>query len=560
MKRFLCILMCLMLLIPAATAEEMTPTKRFRQQFVVGGNGMRGTVSLTASGVAEWLNILMPFTAAKLQVRAIGEAQGDLSDMVTDDDDWQIKLYAEDEQGNPKALTYIYGGPEALYISSELLPDTLLTLPVKDVHIPYQLIRGDFFAMLNSFDPLNVTKAGRGENLSAYSAVANLLQIGEEEWNERWEPVLEKYYTELDLWLSAYAAAPVVSGTTGHTTMRTSYNIPAADLKQEAKHLVGLMIYDHELQALMMQHVTTEQRALYLNPSLMYFYEYCIDTLPLSGNILLEREMTVMGETVGMGVSLPLPELPAELTDSLGRLLKDAFSLPYDGVLADLQRISFSQSEDDVSISVSSPARTISLIVEESVANAETSQKKGFVRIMPAEGSAEPQLSAAFTYKTSKRLWEDDEWAKHEDMTFSVAVEPDASLTDAADPLQSGYVDFLPISFDASVGYTHETDRPNRPVKIAVTINAVLPDAEVGLTANLRTAEQWAHETLPTAGAENMAELSETRVKELLDLLTENAVKTMLSLQREPEQVEQNAAPVTMTEAPTAEPTVVPPM
>ena len=53
MKRFLCILMCLMLLIPAAMAEEMTPTKRFRQQFVVGGNGMRGTVSLTASGVAE---------------------------------------------------------------------------------------------------------------------------------------------------------------------------------------------------------------------------------------------------------------------------------------------------------------------------------------------------------------------------------------------------------------------------------------------------------------------------------------------------------------------------
>ena len=57
-----------------------------------------------------------------------------------------------------------------------------------------------------------------------------------------------------------------------------------------------------------------------------------------------------------------------------------------------------------------------------------------------------------------------------------------------------------------------------------------------------------------------MVELSETRVKELLDLLTENAVKTMLSLQSEPEQVEQNAAPVTMTEAPTAEPTVVPPM
>ena len=75
MKRFLCILLCLLLAAPAAMADTYTPTKLFRQQFVTGGNDLRGTVSLTVSGVAEWLDVLMPFTASKLQVRIIGERQ-----------------------------------------------------------------------------------------------------------------------------------------------------------------------------------------------------------------------------------------------------------------------------------------------------------------------------------------------------------------------------------------------------------------------------------------------------------------------------------------------------
>ena len=125
MKRFLCILLCLLLAAPAAFADNYTPTKLFRQQFITGGNGLRGTVSVTASGVADWLDLLVPFAGTKLQVRIIGERQGSESALVTDDEDWQVKLWAKDAQGGQQGMTRFFGSPEGILMESELLPDVL---------------------------------------------------------------------------------------------------------------------------------------------------------------------------------------------------------------------------------------------------------------------------------------------------------------------------------------------------------------------------------------------------------------------------------------------------
>lgn len=565
MKRFLCILMCMMLIVPTALAStDTTPTKKFRQQVVTGGNGIRGTVNLSASGVAEWVEVLSPFAGATLQLRAIGEKQGDknMSKLITDDDDWQVKLYAKDAQDEMRAVTYLYGGPEGLWLQSELMPEVLLTIPVKNVQLLYQLIDGETMNLLTAFDPLRLTSSqGASGNEQAYSAIAGLMQIDESEWTEQWEPVLAKYYTALDMWLSLYASEPVISGGAGSLTMSTSYTIPAEDLKAQAKYIIGMMVYDSELQNLLLPYVTMEQRMLYLNQSLVYFYEYCIDALPLSGNILLKREMTAKGETIGMSVSLPLTSLPEELTAPAGAMLAEILSLPYTDMLSNLERITFNQSGGDVSITVASPQRSISFILDETASNAETVHWEGFVRITPAVGSDEPPVSAAFTYKTSHKLWEDEEWVKHEDFTYLVSVEPDFSLSEADDPFRSSYVDFPPVSIDASFEYSLETDKSNRPVNLDVSIHAVLPDAEVGVQAALRTTNPWEHEVLPTNGGENLTKLSEARREELLELLTTNAVSIMTTLHAAPaEEAEEAGEVATPTEMPAEEPTAVPPL
>lgn len=562
MKRFLCILMCLMLFAPAAlAATNTTPTKKFRQQVVTGGNGVRGTVTVSASGVAKWVEALQPFTATTLQLRAIGEKQGDkvLSQMVDDDDDWQVKLYAKDAEGEQCAVTWLYGTPEGMWLKSELLPDVLLNVPVENVQLLYQLIDGEAMSLLNAFDPLSLTDStGANGNTQAYSAMAELMQISDDEWTEKWEPVLAKYYTNMDMWLSLYASEPVVTGSTGSLTMSTSYTIPAEDVKAQAKYIIGSMIYDSELQSLLLPYVTLEQRMLYLNPSLVYFYEYCIDALPLEGSIILKREMTAKGETISMSVSLPLTGLPEALTAPAGEFLAEIFSLPYTDILAGLERVTFTQSGGDVSITVASPQRSISFIIDEAASNAETVHWEGFVRITPAVGSNEPPLSAAFTYKTSHRLWEDEEWVSHEDFTCLASIEPDFSLMDADDPFRSSYVDFPPVSVEASFEYALETDKASRPVDLAVRISAVLPDAELEVNADLRTTNPWAHETLPTSGGEELFKLSDAREAELLEMLTTNAVAVVSTLNPAPAVPEMTEA--STTEAPAAEPTAVPPM
>lgn len=553
MKRFLCILMCLVLAALPAMAESYTPTKLFRQQFVTGGNGLRGTVTLSASGVAEWIEWLQPFMGAPLQVRIIGEQQGGESDLIDDDEDWQIKLFARDAQGDQRAVTWLYGGPEAIYLSSALLPDTLLTLPVEGVHIPYQLTDGEFAALADAFDPLGL-RAAKGGNATAYTALTALMNIGDAEWADKWEPVLEKYYTELDMWLSAYASATVVSGAAGSMTLRTAYSIPAEDVKAQAKYLVGQMVYDYDLQTLLLSSVTDEQRSLYLNPALIYFYEYCIDALPLRGSVILEREMTAMGETTSMNVSLPLPPLPEEITAPIGEMLAEVFALPYTDILSGLESLSISQSGGDVSLSVSSPQRTVSLIVDEIAENAETVHWEGFVRITPAITSDEAPLSAAFAYKTSHRLWEDEDYNTHEDFTWMMSVEPDLSLMSEDDPFRSRYVDFPALSMSAEVGYT-KSYKAGAPVQLAISLAGVLPEAEIGLTASLKVAERWAHETLPTTGAENWATLSAERIEALRSTLMANAIATMTTLNGAAEQTAEAEPEVQADEE-----TPVPPM
>ena len=549
MKRFLCILLCMLLAAPCALAADYTPTELFHQQFIIGGNGLRGTLSLRASGVAPWLEVLLPFAAAPLQVRIIGEAQGDVSDLVLDDEDWQVKLFAKDAAGEQRGTTWLYGNQEAIWLQSELLPDWLLTLPVKNVHLPYQLADGHFASLLSAFGLLAMEDGSGNEEI--YSALAKLSQISENEWAEKWEPVMEKYYTDMDMWLSAYAGAPVVSGGTGSMSMRTSYSIPAVDLKAQTKYIIGQMIYDYELQTLLQPIFTDEQRSLYLNPALLHVYEYVIDAAPITGSIILEREMTTLGETIGMTVSLPVPPLPAAVTESAGALLADMFGLSYTDLLADLERVSFSQSGEDVSISVASPSRTISLIIDESAEEEGSTRWEGFVRITPAVTSDEAPLSAAFTYRSSHRIWEDEEYNTHEDFLLEASVEPDLSLMAEDDPFRSRYVDFAPLSFAAEVGFT-KSDKQAAPVHLDVTLNAVLPDAELGLTADLKIALKWAHETLPTNGADNLMTLTPERTQTLLTMLTNNAVRIMTTL----------SAPEAPAQEPAAEPQAmsVPPM
>jgi len=533
MKRFLCILLCLLLAMPAALAETYTPGQIFRRQFITGGNGLRGNVSLTVSGVAEWLDVLMPFTATKLRMRVIGKPQGDESDLLKDDENWQVQMYVRDSNDELRGITWLYGDPAGIYLQSELLPDTLLSLPVKDVNLPYQLADGEFLPLLIAFDALGLANADESANAEVYSALGGLTKISGEDFNESWEPVLDKYDTEIDMWLARYASPTVLSGSVGDMTLRTTYDIPAEDVKAQAKYIISVMMYDYDLQTLLIPYVTDEQRSLYLNPAMIWFYEHCIDVIPLTGSILLEREMTLLGETTAMTISLPLPPLPEELTAPIGEAAANLFGLPYQDVFSGMDRISIRQTEGELSVSLTSPARTISLIVDEAEESEESTAWNGFLRVTPAVNSEDPPLSAAFTCKSGHSIWQDEDYSTHEDLMWSLSIEPDLSQMAEDDPFHSRYVDFTPVAFSANIGYLKK-DKPDSPVQLSLDVKAVLSDAEIGLTGKLKTEERWDHEVLPITGMEDLSGMPEARLMELKETLIRNTVTIMTTLDGAP--------------------------
>ena len=529
MKRILCLTLCLMMAASVAFAETAnTLQKKFTRQ-LTGGNGVRGKINLTVSGVADWLSVLMPFTAAEIQVRAIGEKQGDLSANVMDDDDWQVKLYVEDAVGAEAAESWLYGDPAGIYFKSELLPGTLLSLPVEQVNLLYQIFKGEYADLFFAFDPMEMTKPGKNGNPPAYEAVAGLLGISEEEWSDKWIPVLEKYFLHLDLWLTSYGDPSFMTGDTGAMTMSATYTIPAEELKKEAKYLIGQLIYDNELQSLLLPYVSLEQRIAYLNQSMVYFYEACIDQLPLEGDIVLSREMSALGETVSTMIALPLPVLPDNLIAPVGKLAAAVFDLPYEDLLTGMNRIAYTQEGNETTITLSGEKRTVTLTAAKSQQD-DTTSVNGTLRITPNISVDENSLSAAYTFSGSHQIWQDESYIDHDKTGFVLSVEPDLGMLSEDDPFRNTYIDFAPLSLDWSVDYRNNVYQEGSPVQVNVAVKAQLPDAKIDMDLVLRTTTKLTMAALPTGGAENVLLLTEERKAALLKQLTENAELTMSNL------------------------------
>ena len=552
MKRVLCLLLCMMLAVSFAMAETAdTLPKKFARQ-LTGGNGVRGYISITASGLADWLNALLPFTATNIQIRAIGEKQGEMSESIVDDDDWQIKLYAENSADEAVGTTWIYGNPEGIYFQSELLPGAVLSLPMEQVHLLYEIFRGEWTDLFFSFDPMGMKEPGANGNVSAYTAVAEMLGIPADEWETEWLPVLENYFLQLDLWLASYGDPSFVTGEeAGSLKMNATYTIPAEDVKAEAKYLIAQMLYDNDLQTLLLPYVTLEQRTIYLNQSMVYFYNACIDALELTGDVVLSREMSALGEVVSTTVSLPLPPLPDTLTDPVGEAVAALFELENKELFTGMDRLTLTQSGAEKSIVLSGEKRTITIAATETAPDEYTTAWDGTLTVIPSGEEDESAIAAAFTGSTSHKIWQDEKYLDHETSEFAIAIEPDLDMLEEDDPLRSYCLDFQPLSLKATVDYRNDPNKANSAVQINLNLDAQLPDADVQAEAVLRITTKTAMEMLPTQGAEDFTQLTEERKDELFQQLLTNAVQTMANL----------SVPVAEeTAQPDAEATVVPPM
>ncbi len=525
MKRLFCLVICLTLCLPAVFADEVDVdlSRRFNAQFITGGAGVRGKATITASGTADWLDFVLPFTAADLQIRAIGLPQGGQSDAIDDDDAWQVQLYTQDGSGNKKGTTWLHSAGKDVCLTSELLPDITLKLPSQGVHLLYDLARKDVSSILFGFDLFGLKDRTENGRPAVYENITDIIGVDDETWTNDWASVLQKYELDMDLWLTGYAQTTSAMDEKGLLTMTTVYNIPADAVKEQAKHLVGQMIFDNDLQNLLVPLVTPEERSIYLNPNLVYFYEAIIDALPLNGYLTLQRNVNARGEVLGTEVSLPLPPLPETLTAPVNEWLAQMLKVPYRDALAGLQRISWSDTGAVKSLSLICDKRTLTLAVQnQSAAEDGAVTYEGTIQIVPAIGVNEAPLFANFRVTAGHRVYESEDYRIHDVTSFALEMYPDQSLN-------SG-IQFDPFAVAYSADYHTKANAQDAPVQINIDFALDLADAEVSATVLLRTMSGWEHTELSEKDAIDVRLLTEEQMTTLRALFVQNAEQMMRSL------------------------------
>lgn len=530
MKRLISFVISIMLSVSAVSAETADTLHKLFVRQLTGGNGMRGYVRLTASGVADWLNYLLPFTASDIQIRGIGEKQGEKSDEIHDDDDWQVRFYVKNAAGKEVGTTWLHGNPDGLYFQSELLPETIFKVPLDGIHLLYQLFQGELDELFFTFDPLGMTEAGANGNASAYEALADVLGVPALEWEQNWLPVLEKYFLHLDLWLTSFGDPIFLTGDSGSKRMSATYRIPSEDLKAEAKYIIGQMLFDNELQSLLIPLVTMEERITYLNPNQVYFYEACIDALPLEGDVILAREMSSHGEIVSTTISLPLPPLPDNLIAPIGEMASAALMLPYQDLLSGMNRLTIISAGEERKITLTGERRELAIDAMETVAEDGAVTLAGSLRVTPNAGVEENALSAAFSCTWGAKSWQDDNYLDHEQTSFALSVSPALDMLAADDPFRGTYVDFMPVSLAWMVDYRNNTFQQGSPAQVNFSINAQLPDAKIDAEGVLRITTQMSFVELDVSRAKLLSSLSDDEKTALLEQFVDNVAAVMANL------------------------------
>lgn len=364
MKRFLCLLMCLMcLLLPTAHAseangEDYTVAGKLIKQ-LWAGSGFSATVSVEV--------------AAKEGTQAMST----LKPIVMDVSYIYVRPTAT-ETAEHRADVVLMDGENALSAAHAQLKDGALAVQA-------DVISPDWYSFGEA--PLQEGEAEAGADLLVQLGESLLAQTGMPalasfagqaaallHGADGLEDVLESYLIRMDLWIEGYRQNAVLDKLEdGTTTMSVYYDVPPVAIKSQAKQMVLDLLSDQVTLARLQEAAGEELSQLLLNPSLQSYYFSAIDALPLASNMTIGRTVSLEGDTLELHLSLPLYDAEGgEVT------------LRYDRTRGE------GDLPDDNTISLESDLRAISLTYQE------YSSMTG-VRVIQGTLTSEPRGTDAFT-------------------------------------------------------------------------------------------------------------------------------------------------------------------
>ena len=275
-KKIICIITGIMMLLAgAANAATYTLPEKMQNQLAIG-SGLKGSFSVTAGGEIS----KSPF------LNAVCDATYDLRGMSSGHD---LHYYIfQDNNGSQSIIAEFYKKDGQYYLRSDIVQGKILGLTGFSVF-------------------LDALFSQQGENPTISSALMNYLALSEDVKEKQWKTEINKYQNELEMWLHDFTAqAEVVKQENGSSAFDFSYVIPIAEMKKKMISMFAEFAADAELQALMDSIMTPEQKELYLNTTLLYFYEEAINSLDIKSDIRLSKRVSALGDLINSQMILPL--------------------------------------------------------------------------------------------------------------------------------------------------------------------------------------------------------------------------------------------------------------
>ena len=305
-------------------------------------------------------------------------------------------------------------------------------------------------------------------------------------------PALETCLTRMDIWMEGYRGSTELGKLEDGTgTVSTQYRIAPSNVKAQLKQLILDVLADDDLIQRLKNHFGEEQAAQYLNPEWQPYYFAAVDALPLEGDLVIDRRVSLKGDLLSLKISMPYsdPELGAV---TLGCSLTTA-----------------EDSEPNTEITIESQERLVALryftyssVTDVSVTQGTLiSQPVGEAAYTVAEGEQEKPLAIAFLYRRQVSTGQEEDGRDNCRIQLELSLTPDQETTDAQE------FDEYDLNLDM-------TFASRSPQKAATELNAVLTvggGQQTGRTFTLNgtTRTPWVPEAVP-AGAVSLSDLPES--------------------------------------------------
>ena len=516
MKRTISLMIAALLLFCglAAQAADYTLPEKMKKQLEIG-SGLKGSFSVTASGYGEEVPLLDALHRTEFEVRGL-LADGNL----------YYCIYQADDSENQNNKTEIFSADGSYYAKSDLMGGRTYTI-------------SGLYQAADALSPLS-----GGEGAAITSAAVKLAESATGLMAQEWEKALEPYRNNIELWINRF---PVVTDYTtladGRNCLEISYNIPYAAMTGFIQETLSAIFQDAVLLNLLDGVLTAEQRELYLNPNLAYYYAEVLKSIQTEEDVVIAKATdSKTGKAVGSRLSLPL----------------DAKATGFSLLTAE------QEAGGDSTWTLSGETRMISLSLPAEMAlDKDFDYEIKFMNLFYGAEADTPESQALrirISRKSNGPAVSAEDEKTHEDYSFRLSIEQDSSMVNENRPVK--LADFDPIDAELNMHFSGKNAQQS-PTTAEVELAYTRGDRTITLSGKFKSAAPWIVTFPETDGAVNLLAASSEEREGLLKELADNAKKMLMHTPEAsipeasaaaPEATPEAAAETAEVQAETAEP------